>query len=78
MSTKTVRRPKKSTTNKAAPKLPEWRRICHIYDHDSRRSVCGTATRRADRGHGEEYCKSRGHSVCVVCAEMRKNENPTT
>jgi len=57
---------------------PEWRKICHWYVGDSRRSVCGTATRRAGRGHTEEYCKSRRHSICIVCLEMRENNNQTT
>jgi hypothetical protein len=53
---------------------PEWRRICHYYGYESRVSVCGTATRRAGRGHSEKYCNSRGHSICVVCTAMLENE----
>ena len=49
----------------------------HYYDYGSVRSVCGTATRSADRGHGEQYCKSRGHGICVVCSEMVKSKDAT-
>jgi hypothetical protein len=36
------------------------------------RSVCGAATRRADRDR-EQYCNSRGHGICVVCTEIAKS-----
>jgi hypothetical protein len=72
MRTTTTSAPSRESTDR-----PEWRRICHYYDHGSTRSVCGTATRRADRGHSEKYCNSRGHGVCVVCSELVKSENRT-
>jgi len=74
MSTKTVRRPNRKTTNKETTKLPEWRRICHYYDDESRVSVCGTAMRRAGRGHKVEYCKSRRHSICIVCLSILESQ----
>lgn len=64
-----------TTPSRESAARPEWRRICHVYLYKSLRSVCGTARRQADRGHGEVYCKTRGHSICVVCTEMM--ENPT-
>ena len=73
-----TRRAKMSMTR---PKLqgektsrPEWRRICHWYHDYSRVSVCGTATRRAGRGHTEAYCKSRRHSICVVCLSIVESQ----
>jgi hypothetical protein len=64
VSTITTERPEVST------KLPEWRRICHHYIGDSQRSVCGTATRKPGEDHYEDESKARGHTVCVVCAEI--------
>jgi hypothetical protein len=64
MSTKTVRKPKGTS------KLPEWRRICHVYRGWDLRSICGTATRRLEEAHSYEECTARGHSICVVCAEI--------
>jgi hypothetical protein len=77
MSTRTVRRPTKTAKSEEDRKLPEWRRICHYYTHDSLRSVCGTARRRSAQGHGEEYCRSRRHSICIVCSELMKSRNGT-
>jgi hypothetical protein len=55
-----------------APALPEWRRICHTYDIEAEtgRSVCGAVPWEPDRAHSAEECSARGHSVCVVCAEI--------
>jgi hypothetical protein len=51
--------------------LPEWRRLCHFYNTDSLRSVCGTAIRPAvSEGHSEKDCEARGHTVCVVCCDL--------
>jgi hypothetical protein len=46
--------------------VPEWRRICHIYEDDSEISVCGTAVRRRGEEHQEAACRARGHTICVV------------
>jgi hypothetical protein len=66
MSTVTIEAPEH------APALPDWRRICHIYDieTDTGRSVCGTIIWIPDKAHSTEECNTRGHSVCVVCSEI--------
>jgi hypothetical protein len=64
MSTKTARKPT------GIAKLPEWRRLCHVYRDGEQRSICGTATRRRGRGHTYEWCTARRHTICVVCAEI--------
>jgi hypothetical protein len=64
MSTKTVKRPKGTT------RLPEWRRLCHVYWDWEQRSICGTATRKPGDDHRYEECTARGHTICVVCAEI--------
>ena len=66
MSTTTVRRPKQKKT----AKLPEWRRLCHIYLDESLLSVCGIAIRKPSEVHFEPECNARGHTICVVCTEM--------
>ena len=66
MSTTTVRRPKETET----AKLLEWRRVCHRYDDDSQRSICGLGTRKPGEGHYEDECNARGHTICVVCNDM--------
>ena len=68
MSTKTVRRPKETGT----AKLSEWRRLCHWYEADSQRSVCGVGIRTAGDDHYEDECNARGHTICVVCDEMQR------
>jgi hypothetical protein len=68
MSTKTVRRPKE----KATAQLPEWRRLCHIYENDSQRSICGVGVRKPGEDHSEEECNARGHTACVICMELRE------
>jgi hypothetical protein len=73
MSTKTVRRPKK----KEAAKLPEWRRLCHRYEDDSQRSICGVGIRKPGEDHFEEECNARGHTICVVCEAILGNAPPT-
>ena len=69
MSTTTVKRPSKSRA------LPQWRKLCHYYDWGSRRSLCGVGTRRLGELHFENECRSRGHTICVVCTEIIENEN---
>jgi hypothetical protein len=64
MSTTTVKRPR------GANKLPDWRRLCHVYRDRELRSICGTATRKPGEGHWYEECTARGHTICVVCAEI--------
>ena len=56
--------------------LPEWRRLCHYYFPESLRSACGTATRKAGEGHYEDECAARGHTICVVCTEIRERVYP--
>ena len=70
MSTKTVKRPKAPAPNDAAPKLPEWRRLCHRYDGDSQRSICGVGIRKPGEDHSEAECRARGHTACVVCEHL--------
>ena len=67
MSTKTVRCPKKTTKQKEAERLPEWRRICHRYVGESQTSLCGVARRKPGEDHWEDACRARGRSTCVVC-----------
>jgi hypothetical protein len=55
---------------------PEWRRLCHIYLAGALRSACGTATRKPDEGHYEDECAARGHTTCVVCAEVWERVHP--
>ena len=64
MSTITVELPRQ------APVRPEWRRLCHWYDADSERSVCGTARRKPGQEHSHAECAERGHTICVVCSEL--------
>jgi hypothetical protein len=54
-------------------KLPEWRRICHRYHDHSQISICGTATRKPGEDHFKEDCRARGHTICVVCEEIRES-----
>jgi hypothetical protein len=68
MSTITVTRPEETTTDP-----PDWRRLCHYYDGDSERSVCGTATRKPGQEHYIEECTARSHTICVVCTEFVEN-----
>jgi hypothetical protein len=49
---------------------PDWRRTCHRYYDEAQVSVCGTATRIPGEDHFEDECRSRGHSVCVVCEDF--------
>ena len=58
MSTKTVRRPKKTAKPKDAEKLPEWRRLCHRYDEDSQTSICGVGERQPGEDHYEDECEA--------------------
>ena len=67
MSTKMVKRPRKP----APP--PDWRRLCHYYDHGSQASVCGVGRRKPGQDHTEDECRSRGHTICVVCTEILEN-----
>jgi hypothetical protein len=70
VSTKTVRRPKDTESEK----LPEWRRLCHYYaDEVSQRSVCGVGIRKPGEDHFKEECNARGHTICVVCTEIVEN-----
>jgi hypothetical protein len=69
MSTETARRPKEKQT----AELPEWRRLCHIYNGDSPRSLCGVGIRKAGEDHFKEECNARGHTICVVCTEIVAN-----
>jgi hypothetical protein len=64
VSTITIERPNVVQT------LPEWRRICHIYEGDSEISVCRTAVRKRGEEHQEAACHARGHTICVVCCEI--------
>jgi hypothetical protein len=72
MSTKTVKRPAKP----AIP--PDWRRLCHYYDDGSQVSICGVGRRKPGEDHWEHECRSRGHTICVVCTEILESENRTT
>jgi hypothetical protein len=74
MSTKTVRRPKKTTKRDDAEKLPEWRRICHRYEGESQISMCGVARRKPGEEHWEDECSARGHRACVVCESLLANQ----
>jgi hypothetical protein len=67
MGTTTVKRPSKSLA------LPEWRRLCHYYDWGSERSLCGAGTRERGEYHFEAECRSRGHTICVVCSDLLEN-----
>jgi hypothetical protein len=73
MRTKTVRRPKE----KATLELPEWRRLCHRYEGDSQRSVCGVGIRKPGEDHFEGECNARGHTICVVCTELLESCDQT-
>jgi hypothetical protein len=64
MRTTTVKRPRGAT------KLPEWQRLCHVYREWEKRSICGTATREFEESHSYKECTARGHTICVVCAEI--------
>ena len=68
MSTTTVKRPEKSRA------LPDWRRLCHYYDWAERRSLCGVGTRELGEYHFEAECRSRGHTICVVCTGIIEDE----
>lgn len=75
MGTKTVRRPQQAENEK----LPEWRRICHYYEDDSVISICGTATCTSpSERHLEPECRDRGHTICVVCGDIRATMYPST
>jgi hypothetical protein len=74
MSTKTVRRPTETTT----ATLPEWRRLCHVYDGDSQRSICGVGTRKPGEDHYEQQCRFRGHTICVVCTDLLESSKLKT
>jgi hypothetical protein len=67
MRTKAVKRP----VTPASP--PEWRRLCHYYDPGAQKSVCGVGRRKPGEDHGENDCRSRGHTICVVCTEILDN-----
>jgi hypothetical protein len=66
MSTTTVKQPKGATNP------PEWRRLCHYYDWESERSLCGAGGRELGVYHFEAECRSRGHTICVVRTECVK------
>ena len=67
MTTITVIRPEETTQQ------PDWRRLCHWYDQGSYQSVCGTAVRKPGQDHSEAECAARGHTICVVCAEIKSS-----
>jgi hypothetical protein len=71
MNTTTVRRPKEPAT------LPEWRRICHLYEGDSQLSICGVGIRKPGEDHYEDECRARSHTVCIVCTGIFENESQT-
>jgi hypothetical protein len=67
MSTTTVKRLARSAA------VPDWRRLCHWYHDDSPVSVCGVGRRKPGLDHTEDECRSRGHTICVVCTEILEN-----
>jgi hypothetical protein len=77
MSTKTVRRPRKTAKTGKAPELPDWRRICHRYEGESQISICGAARRKPGEDHWEAECDARGHGMCVVCEALLGNLSHT-